>query len=110
MLVAEVGLGKEAIDIEDMEYVADTIFALRHRIERDLLIREMEIRRAREAPIDVAKTYFSIVEGCRIKIVMSILLEEIPTYDIRELYIGCSMLQKSISHIHNMFSIYRIFS
>jgi len=106
VLVAELSLGKSTINLGDIEYVADMILMLRHRVERGLLIREMEIRKAREAPIDIARVYFSIVEGQGIKIAMPVLLEEIPAYDMRELYIECNTFQKAIGPIHKGFSIY----
>ncbi|ADM28098.1 putative circadian clock protein, KaiC [Ignisphaera aggregans DSM 17230] len=106
VLVVELERGKESTALGDIEFVSDVIIALKHRIERGLLVREMEIRKIRNAPIDVARVHFSISEGHGIEVHMPVLLEEIPGHGVEELELGCSTIQKFAGHIHRGFSIY----
>lgn len=63
ILIAEIPLSEERIELGDIEFVSDAIIVLRHTVVRRLLLRELEIRKARGAPISVAKVVFTITEG-----------------------------------------------
>ncbi|MEM4464692.1 MAG: ATPase domain-containing protein [Ignisphaera sp.] len=81
ILVAEVPFYMDRIELGDIEFVADAVLILRHRIDGNLLVRELEIRKARGSPITIARLPFSIVEGSGIRIYTPVRLEEVP--DIR---------------------------
>uniref|UniRef100_A0A7C5TEL6 KaiC-like domain-containing protein n=1 Tax=Ignisphaera aggregans TaxID=334771 RepID=A0A7C5TEL6_9CREN len=82
VLVAEIPLARERIELGDIEFIADTILIMRHKVTGRLLRRELEIRKARGAPISVAKIYFTISEGYGIKAYIPLRLSEIPSPNI----------------------------
>ncbi|MEL9940170.1 MAG: ATPase domain-containing protein [Ignisphaera sp.] len=63
ILIAELPFGHETLDLGSLEFVADAIFILKHRIEKGFLVRYMEVRKARGALIMVSEFPFMIVEG-----------------------------------------------
>lgn len=81
ILIAEVPFYIDRIELGDIEFVADAVLILRHRIDNNLLVRELEIRKARGSPITIARLPFSIAEGSGIRIYTPVRLEEVP--DIR---------------------------
>lgn len=65
--VAEIPFGRESLDLGAIEFVADVVIYLKHRVEHGLLSRVMEIRKIRGAPIYVVEVPFAIDEGYGIK-------------------------------------------
>lgn len=61
--VAEIALGKETLDLGAIEFVADTVIYLKHRIEHGSISRILELRKVRGAPLKTAEMSFSISEG-----------------------------------------------
>lgn len=78
VLIAEIPLTEERIELGDIEFVSDVIIVLRHSIVRRLLLRELEVRKARGAPISVAKVVFTITEGLGFRVFTPPALSEIP--------------------------------
>lgn len=78
VLVAETQFSMKRIELGDIEFVADAVLILRHRIHGNLLIRELEIRKARGSPVTIARLPFSIAEGSGIRIYVPVRLEEVP--------------------------------
>lgn len=68
VLVAELPYGEERIQLGDIEFVADSIIILKHRIDIGKLVRVMEIRKVRGSPLHVAEVPFRIVEGKGIRV------------------------------------------
>ncbi len=68
VVVSEVPLGKEALSLGSIEFVADAIVYLKHRVSRGLVTRILEIRKVRGAPLTVVEVPFSIinVKGLRV--------------------------------------------
>ncbi len=106
VLLAEVPRNMDRIDVGDLEFVADMIILLRHRVDGRVLVREMEFFKVRGAPITVARAPFTIIEKRGIHVFMPPLLEEIPPQDKAELRYPCEPLNRAIDHIHRGFSIY----
>lgn len=77
--VAEVPLGKRTLDLGDVEFVSDVVVLLKYVLEKGLITRFMELRKAREAPLTVGEVPFKIIEGVGIRAFLPPLLEEIPT-------------------------------
>ncbi|MEM1542758.1 MAG: ATPase domain-containing protein [Ignisphaera sp.] len=77
ILVAELPFGEEKLSLGGIEFVADIILILKHRISVDRLVRYMEIRKARGAPIRMALFPFQIVEGRGLRIFVPPVLKEI---------------------------------
>lgn len=78
VLVAEIPLSEERIELGDIEFVSDVIIVLRHTIVRRLLLRELEIRKARGAPISIAKVVFTITGGLGFRVFTPPALSGIP--------------------------------
>ncbi|MEM4469863.1 MAG: ATPase domain-containing protein, partial [Desulfurococcaceae archaeon] len=55
VVVSEVPLGKEALSLGSIEFVADAIVYLKHRVSRGLVTRILEIRKVRGAPLTVVE-------------------------------------------------------
>jgi len=106
VLLAEVPRSMDRIDVGDLEFVADMIVLLRHRVDRGVLVREMEFLKARGAPITVARAPFAILEKRGIHVFMPPLLEEIPPQERIEFRYPCEPLSIAVDHIHRGFSIY----
>ncbi len=85
VLIAEIPMMEEKIMIGDIEFVADAILILKHRVERNLLVRELEIRKVRGVPITLAKVPVAIIEGKGLVMHAPPILEEIPSRP-KELY------------------------
>ncbi|MEM4848359.1 MAG: ATPase domain-containing protein, partial [Ignisphaera sp.] len=68
VVVAEIPLGKESLELGSIEFVADAIIYLKHRIEFGMLSRIMEVRKVRGAPLTVAEIPFSLNEGEGLKV------------------------------------------
>ncbi len=68
VLIAELPYGEEKIMLGDIEFVADSIIVLKHRIDVGKLVRVMEVRKIRGAPLRVAEIPFRIVEGRGIRV------------------------------------------
>ncbi|MEM0246651.1 MAG: ATPase domain-containing protein [Desulfurococcaceae archaeon] len=70
VVIAEIPLGKEAVELGAIEFIADIVIYLKHRITRGLITRMMELRKIRGAPLMVAEIPFSIVESQGFKVYM----------------------------------------
>lgn len=107
ILVAEIPLYIERIELGDIEFVADTVIILRHKIENNLLVRELEVRKARGSPITVARVPFTIVEGSGIRIFTPIRLEEVPDINWdKKFRQPCKIFQDAIGHYYGGETIY----
>jgi len=60
--IAEIPLGKETLNLGSIEFVADAIVYLKHRVSHGLLTRVLELRKARSAHLSVVEVPFDIVE------------------------------------------------
>ncbi|MEM4564464.1 MAG: ATPase domain-containing protein [Desulfurococcaceae archaeon] len=101
ILLAELPVGKETIWLGGLEFVADSVIIMRHRIERNMLVRLMEIRKTRNAPILVAQIPFSIIEGRGIEAWPPPIIEEVPSVrEEEELKLPCKALSTAFSHLH----------
>jgi len=77
VLVAELPFGGERVELGDIEFVADAVLILKHQVEKGLLVRSMEIRKIRGAPLTIAEIPFSIVKGKGITLHPPIVMEDI---------------------------------
>jgi len=93
VLIAEIPMMEEKIMIGDIEFVADAILILKHRVERNLLVRELEIRKIRGVPINLAKVPIAIIEGKGLVMHAPPVLEEIPSRPKKLYEFPCSKLR-----------------
>lgn len=105
VLIVELPFGEEKIDLGAVEFIADVILVLKHRIERGLLTRVMEIRKARGAPIVIAEIPFTISQDRGIVAYVPPVLAEI-TRGGGELELPYSTLGRVLDHIHRGHVIY----
>jgi circadian clock protein KaiC len=108
VLVAELPFGMERLELGSIEFVVDAIIVLKQRVEDGFLTRILEVRKTREAPIQVAEIPFSIVEDVGVKIYPPIVLKEVPPEGV-EVQLVCKKLKESVGHYHRGFII-NIFS
>ncbi|MCE4607004.1 MAG: hypothetical protein F7B59_06740 [Desulfurococcales archaeon] len=62
ILLAELPIGEEELHLGNIEFIADVLLLLKYKLERGLMIRELEIKKARGAPIRMAQIPFTITE------------------------------------------------
>ncbi|MEM2005355.1 MAG: ATPase domain-containing protein [Zestosphaera sp.] len=74
---AEIPLGRESLNLGSVEFVADAIIYLKHRVTYGSLSRVLEIRKIRGAPLSIVEFPFSIVEGKGLKIYIPPRLERV---------------------------------
>ncbi|WFO74974.1 AAA family ATPase [Desulfurococcaceae archaeon MEX13E-LK6-19] len=101
VLIAEVPLGKEVIALGDIEFTSDIAIILKHKIEKGLLVRLMEIRKVRGAPVKIAEVPFAIIDGVGLQVMTPPILSRIvpPKYDV-EIKIPCKQLARELKHLH----------
>jgi circadian clock protein KaiC len=104
ILVSELPFGEERIGLGSIEFVVDSIFILKHRIEDHFLTRLIEVRKTRGVPINIAEAYFAMVENIGIVVFTPPILQEIP-HEGEELIPICNALKNVIGHIHKGFII-----
>ncbi|MEM0026679.1 MAG: ATPase domain-containing protein [Ignisphaera sp.] len=105
ILIAELPFEKEHLELGSIEFVADAILILKHRIDESLLTRKIEIRKARGSPISIAEIPFSIVENKGIELYVPPILEEIPR-EGPEIDVVCSSLKSVVGHLHKGMVMY----
>jgi len=99
ILIAEMPYGSQTIELGSIEFVSDAILILKHRIDEGFLVRTLEIRKARGAPILLAEVPFSISEGKGVEVWIPTILEEINEVG-KQIGVPCNLLQKTLMHIH----------
>ncbi|MEM2307643.1 MAG: ATPase domain-containing protein [Sulfolobales archaeon] len=102
VLIAEIPLSEERIELGDIEFVSDVIIVLRHSVVRRLLLRELEVRKARGAPVSVAKVVFTITEGFGFKVFTPPALSEIPAPALERPLetMGCRTIDRRIGPLY----------
>ncbi|MEM4436055.1 MAG: ATPase domain-containing protein [Thermosphaera sp.] len=68
VLLAEIPMGEERINLGAIEFIADIIIILKHRVTHGLLTRILEVRKARGAPLKVVEIPFNIIEGFGVRV------------------------------------------
>lgn len=101
ILLSEVPLDVESVELGNIEFVADIMIILKHRIEGDLLVRELEVRKVRGAPVQIAKIPFSITEGKGFRAYAPPILSEIPAPDTEKRFtLPCEILRRYFGHLY----------
>jgi circadian clock protein KaiC len=104
VLISELPYGEERLSLSSAEFMADAIFILKHRIEDKYLVRLLEIRKVRGAPIHVAEIPFTIVEDKGILLRVQPKLEEIHE-SLEEIDLPCKVLREKLRHLHRGFLV-----
>ncbi|MEB3759628.1 MAG: AAA family ATPase [Desulfurococcales archaeon] len=105
VLIAELPFGQERINLGDIEFVADAVLIMKHKIEHGLLVRTLELRKARGSPIIEAEIPFSIVQGYGIRLHVSPIIEELPKHE-ETIAPPCNLLEKTIGNTPIDYTIY----
>ncbi|MEM2627631.1 MAG: ATPase domain-containing protein, partial [Ignisphaera sp.] len=61
--IAEIPWGRESLNLGAIEFVADSIIYLKHRVVHGLLVRLLEVRKTRGSPLSVIEIPFDIAEN-----------------------------------------------
>ncbi|MEM2512286.1 MAG: ATPase domain-containing protein [Ignisphaera sp.] len=106
ILIAEIPFGESKVELGSIEFVADVVIILRHKIERGLITRYLEIRKARGAQLTISEFSFSIIPGKGIDVFIPPLLSETEATPPPKLKPPCSFLDNILGSIDKGFSIY----
>ncbi len=106
VLLAEIPIIEERVELGDIEFVADTILLLTHRIEKNRLVREIVIRKARGSPLTIARVPFAITEkGLRVWAPPN--LETIPALEeSRTFKMPCEVISKYTGVLYGGTNVY----
>ncbi len=109
VLIAEVPLGQETIALGDIEFVTDTVIILKHRIAKGMIVRTLEIRKARGAPLALVEMPFSIVDRRGIVVHVPPLINELkpPKMEVK-IKLPCKALAEAIDHLHPGHYVYMV--
>lgn len=107
VLLSEIPLLGGTAGIGDIEFVADVILFLKHSIERNRLVREVEILKARGSPITLARVPFSIEKGLGLRVWAPPPLEEIPGRSLEKVYeLPCSLIRDAVGKLYGGMVVY----
>ncbi len=98
-LIAETPYGLEKLELGGIEFIADAVLLLKHRVEEGFLTRVLEARKIRGAPVTLAEIPFSITEGKGFEVWLPTVLEEIGR-EGGKLHLPCNLLKKTLDHMH----------
>ncbi|MEM2627010.1 MAG: ATPase domain-containing protein [Ignisphaera sp.] len=110
VLVSELPFGEERLQLGAIEFIADAILILKHRIEDGKLVRIMEIRKIRGAPVILAEIPFVITPRSGLKAHLPLILEEIPE-EGEPITNPCKILDTAIGRLqkgHTMHILYPV--
>lgn len=99
VIVAEVPLDKETPEYGTLEFTADIVIYLKHRIEHGLLSRIMEIRKVRGAQLIMNEVPFMIIEGEGIRVFIPPKPARLLTGKVRILNTSINVISKMIGTI-----------
>ena len=99
ILIAEMPYGSETLELGSIEFVSDAVLILKHKKEDNFLVRTLEIRKVRGAPILLAEVPFSINRGKGIIVHAPVILDEVVESG-EEIKLPCDLLRRTLSHIH----------
>ncbi|MFN3267868.1 MAG: ATPase domain-containing protein [Zestosphaera sp.] len=99
ILVAEMPYGSESLELGNIEFVSDALLILKQRKEEGFIVRSLEIRKVRGAPVLLAEMPFSISEGRGIVVWVPPILDEI-TEEGKQIELNCDLLRRTLKHIH----------
>lgn len=107
ILISEIPYGKETVEQGGIEFVADVVIILKHRLESGLLVRTIEIRKTRKAALTIAEIPFAIIEGIGIRVYVPPMIEKIPpARQGTGFRIPCKILRDAIGTIYSGQVIY----
>ncbi|MDM7275574.1 MAG: gas vesicle protein GvpD [Thermoprotei archaeon] len=97
ILVAETPYDYKILMPGGLEFVADIVLMLKYRVERGLIDRFLEIRKARGSPVSIVEIPFTIVEGAGLRLWPPPLLGEVVEDPEETIVVPCSRLAKVLS-------------
>ena len=99
ILIAELPFGAEGLEIGGLDFVADAVVILKHRLKEGFLLRVLEVRKARGAQVTIAEVPFSITEGRGIEVWTPPVLEYI-SEEMGEVELVCEAFRRAWGHLH----------
>ncbi|MEM4481157.1 MAG: ATPase domain-containing protein [Desulfurococcaceae archaeon] len=97
--ISEISWGKETLNLGSIDFVADAIIYLKHRITRGLLVRVLELRKIRGSQLSTAEIPFDIVEKRGIIVYAPRRLERPRSEAVKALK-TCMLLEDAIGAIY----------
>jgi len=95
--IADLPWGRKDVELHGLEFIADNFFVFKSRVQNNTVVRFMEIKKVRGSPTTVAEVPFTISEGCGIRFITPVRLEEITPPDYSTTYAtGCEALDSAI--------------
>ncbi|MEM1623625.1 MAG: ATPase domain-containing protein [Sulfolobales archaeon] len=99
ILVAELPYGSERLEVGGVEFVADAVLLLKHRIEDGFLSRIVEVRKVRGVPVNQVELPYSITEGRGFEVWIPPVIEYI-SEERGEVKLPCEALRRAWGHLH----------
>lgn len=84
----------------DIDFVADVILSMKYRVERGLLTRYMEIKKARGSPALITEVPFSIRSATGLTFYPPVILSEIPPVSEERLAFPCRVLGDYVGEVN----------
>lgn len=101
IIVEELPLGMSSLPNSDLEFVADAVILMKHVIKNSLLVRSMEFRKFRGAPLTIAEVPFSIREKEGLTVFVPRQLESVPPPRTeRKIVPPCKALERSLHELY----------
>lgn len=100
VLVAELPIGSERVELGAVDFVSDITIYLKHRVVYGLLVRILEIRKHREAPLSVVEIPYTIEEKVGLKIFPPTRIERILKIGEFELKTTLSIIRELIGKLY----------
>jgi len=95
VLVAETPPWSKGIEPSKIEFIADVVIVLKHRVERGLVVRTLELKKARSSALLLAEIPFTLVEGRGLQVYLPPIIPDIPA-ELEELSLPCKSLAESV--------------
>jgi circadian clock protein KaiC len=86
ILIAELPIGAHTVGFGIEEFIVDGVIILKMRLEKGRIVRFMELRKMRGAPLTLAELTFRITPGAGIEVRVPVLPEKVPSLDHDKLY------------------------
>ena len=86
ILIAELPIGAQTVGFGVEEFIVDGVIILKMKLEKGRIVRYMELRKMRGAPLTLAEITFRIAPGVGIDVRIPTLPEKVPPLDQEQLY------------------------
>ncbi|WFO76048.1 AAA family ATPase [Desulfurococcaceae archaeon MEX13E-LK6-19] len=101
ILVADLPFGTEEVKLAGIEFTVDAVFIMKYKVITSRIIRFLEIRKIRGAPLDIAEVPYQIAEKQGIRLFFPVIPKELKPPLIEEpLHFGLPTLDDTLGPIY----------